>query len=94
MRYGRIVTGRFLSRPNRFIAYCEVDGNIEKCHVKNTGRRVELLTAFGILNGRFPTKEEIVNECNRAYFMQVYESYSGRADPNDMMLRMMEEVLS
>lgn len=45
-------------------------------------------------NQRFPTKEEIVNECIRAYFMQVYESYSGRADPNDMMLRMMEEVLS
>ena len=68
MRYGRIVTGKFLNRPNRFIAYCEIDGSTERCHVKNTGRRVELLTAFGILNGRFPTKEEIVNECIRAYF--------------------------
>ena len=35
-----------------------------------------------------------MNECIRAYFMQVYESYSSKADPNDMMLRMMEEVVS
>ena len=89
-----ISSGIFINRPNRIIAYCEIDGKTEKCHVKNTGRRVELLTAFGILNGRFPTKEEIVNECIRAYFMQVYESYSSKADPNDMMLRMMEEVPS
>ena len=43
MRYGRIVTGRFLRRPNRFIAYCEIDGMEEKVHVKNTGRCKELL---------------------------------------------------
>ncbi len=43
MRYDRIITGRFLNRPNRFIAYCEIDGNVEKCHVKNTGRCKELL---------------------------------------------------
>ena len=34
---------RFLSRPNRFIAYCEVDGAAEVVHVKNTGRCRELL---------------------------------------------------
>ena len=44
MRYENILRGRFLSRPNRFIAYVEVDGHIEKCHVKNTGRCRELLT--------------------------------------------------
>ena len=38
MRYGKIVSGKFLNRPNRFIAYCEIDGKTEKCHVKNTGR--------------------------------------------------------
>lgn len=43
MRYGRIVTGKFLNRPNRFIAYCEIDGSTERCHVKNTGRCRELL---------------------------------------------------
>ncbi|MBQ7305717.1 MAG: DNA/RNA nuclease SfsA, partial [Clostridia bacterium] len=34
---------RFLSRPNRFIALCEVDGASTVCHVKNTGRCKELL---------------------------------------------------
>ena len=47
MRYGRIVGGRFLNRPNRFIAYCEVDGRIEKCHVKNTGTA----TVYGMVDG-------------------------------------------
>ena len=56
-------------------------------------RRLELLRAFGILDGRYPTKDEIVNECIRFYFKQVYERYQGKADPNDMMLRMMEEVV-
>lgn len=43
MRYGNITKGRFLARPNRFIAHVEVKGQIEICHVKNTGRCRELL---------------------------------------------------
>ena len=43
MRYDRVVEGKFLSRPNRFIAKVEVDGNIETVHVKNTGRCKEIL---------------------------------------------------
>ncbi len=43
MRYENIVSGRFLSRPNRFIAHIEIDGKEEICHVKNTGRCRELL---------------------------------------------------
>ena len=43
MRYGHIVAGTFIERPNRFIAYCEIDGKRERCHVKNTGRCEELL---------------------------------------------------
>ena len=35
--------GTFLERPNRFIAYVEIDGNKETVHVKNTGRCAELL---------------------------------------------------
>ena len=46
MTYKNVVKGSFLSRPNRFIAYAEIDGREEKCHVKNTGRCKELL-AFG-----------------------------------------------
>lgn len=43
MVYQNVVEGIFLSRPNRFIAYVEVNGTEEKCHVKNTGRCKELL---------------------------------------------------
>ena len=43
MRYGKMVEGRFLARPNRFIAHIEIDGKTEVCHVKNTGRCRELL---------------------------------------------------
>ena len=44
MRYENVKRGRFISRPNRFIAHVEVDGEIKVCHVKNTGRCRELLT--------------------------------------------------
>jgi len=43
MQYERIKKGIFLSRPNRFVAHVEVDGQMEVCHVKNTGRCKELL---------------------------------------------------
>lgn len=43
MRYANVCEGRFLLRPNRFIAHVEVEGGIEICHVKNTGRCRELL---------------------------------------------------
>lgn len=43
MKYERIETGRFLERPNRFIAYVEILGKRETVHVKNTGRCAELL---------------------------------------------------
>ncbi len=45
MIYKNIVPGVFLSRPNRFIAHIEIDGQDTVCHVKNTGRCRELLTA-------------------------------------------------
>ena len=43
MIYNNIVKGKFISRPNRFIAHVEIDGKLEVCHVKNTGRCKELL---------------------------------------------------
>lgn len=43
MNYQKIVHGRFLSRPNRFIARVEIGGREETVHVKNTGRCRELL---------------------------------------------------
>ena len=44
MNYGQMAPGRFLARPNRFIAHIEIDGRTEVCHVKNTGRCRELLS--------------------------------------------------
>ena len=43
MIYSKIVHGKFIDRPNRFIAHVEVEGKIETVHVKNTGRCRELL---------------------------------------------------
>lgn len=43
MKYENIIKGRFIQRPNRFIAYVDIDGKQEKVHVKNTGRCRELL---------------------------------------------------
>ena len=44
MKYLTVKKGKFITRPNRFIAYVEIDGKEEVCHVKNTGRCKELLT--------------------------------------------------
>ena len=38
-----MVPGRFLARPNRFIAHVEIGGEVQVVHVKNTGRCRELL---------------------------------------------------
>ncbi len=43
MTYSHIVKGRFVSRPNRFIALVEAEGILTQVHVKNTGRCKELL---------------------------------------------------
>ena len=43
MKYRNISQGRFIERPNRFIAYVEINGRKETVHVKNTGRCLELL---------------------------------------------------
>ena len=43
MKYANMTGGRFLARPNRFIAHVEIDGAPQVVHVKNTGRCRELL---------------------------------------------------
>ncbi len=45
MTYADMIPGRFLARPNRFIAHVEIDGQAQTVHVKNTGRCRELLPA-------------------------------------------------
>jgi sugar fermentation stimulation protein A len=44
MKYQNICEGVFIRRPNRFIAEVDIDGKLERVHVKNTGRCRELLT--------------------------------------------------
>ncbi len=43
MKYNNIVKGKFISRPNRFIAIVDIKGKTETVHIKNTGRCKELL---------------------------------------------------
>lgn len=43
MKYNKIITAKFIERPNRFIAYVDIAGERTKVHVKNTGRCKELL---------------------------------------------------
>lgn len=43
MRYGKVLSGRFVERPNRFIALVDTGEGRQVCHVKNTGRCRELL---------------------------------------------------
>lgn len=47
MIYEDIVEGKFVDRPNRFIAHVEINGQVETVHVKNTGRCKELLLPGG-----------------------------------------------
>ena len=43
MKYANMMPGKFLARPNRFIAHVQIDEQTEVVHVKNTGRCRELL---------------------------------------------------
>lgn len=45
MKYEKVIGGRFISRPNRFIAKVEINGAEETVHVKNTGRCRELFVS-------------------------------------------------
>lgn len=49
MKYERIQKAVFIERPNRFIAYVELDGKKETVHVKNTGRCAELLRPGAVI---------------------------------------------
>ena len=67
-------------------------GRVSYSLTDDNRRRLECLTAFGLLDGTSPTRDQIVNESIRQYFLQIYSKYSERADANDYVLKMMEEV--
>ncbi len=64
MKYDHIKMGRFINRPNRFIAHIEIDGQTEICHVKNTGRCKELL---------IPNRAVFVQEANAPHRKTKYD---------------------
>ena len=43
MKYNNMIKAKFIERPNRFVAYCDINEEVEKIHVKNTGKCKELL---------------------------------------------------
>lgn len=49
MQYPNIKKAYFRSRPNRFIAHVELEGEEVVCHVKNTGRCRELLVPGAVV---------------------------------------------
>lgn len=67
MFYKNIKQGKFINRPNRFIANIEIEGKTEVCHVKNTGRCKELLTPNAtifvqeIIGGKRKTKYDLIS---------------------------------
>ena len=55
--YENVIPGRFIARPNRFIAQAETAGEVVSAHVRNTGRCRELL---------LPGSRVILNRAGRA----------------------------
>lgn len=72
------VKGIFKNRPNRFIAEVEIDGEIEKVHVPNTGRCKELLVDGAIVyltksnNPKRKTKYTLHFVINRGELVSIY----------------------
>lgn len=70
MKYNNIYEGIFIKRINRFIAQVEIDGQIEKVHVKNTGRCKELF-----IEGRkiYLQKSDNPNRKTRYSLISIYK---------------------
>lgn len=49
MHYGTVIPGRFVERPNRFVACVETAEGLQTVHVKNTGRCRELLVPDAVV---------------------------------------------
>ena len=58
MKYTNIHKAIFVSRPNRFIAECDLDGERVIAHVKNTGRCRELLVGGATVYLEEPTGKD------------------------------------
>lgn len=96
MKYDEFVSGKFIDRPNRFIAHVEIDGKAETVHVKNTGRCRELL-----LPGVEVGLEKLNNKTRKTAFdlVSVYKDGLGWVNidsqaPNKVVKEWLESGLS
>lgn len=74
MKYLKTLQAKFIDRPNRFIAHVDLNGIVEKVHVKNTGRCKELL-----IKGVTVILEESDNESRKTKYdlIAVYKENFG-----------------
>ena len=79
MKYRNIILGKFIDRPNRFIAHVDIDGCVKTVHVKNTGRCKELLLpeARVVLE-----KSDNPNRKTAYDLIAVYKEKLGKAKPS------------
>ena len=59
LQYGETVLGRFLFRPNRFIAYVEIDGNVDSENGKKMLSELSGMCDKLKVAGRFAPHTEI-----------------------------------
>ncbi|MEG1540971.1 MAG: DNA/RNA nuclease SfsA, partial [Oscillospiraceae bacterium] len=71
LKYSNIRRAVFLDRPNRFIANILLEGEVQICHVKNTGRCRELL---------LPGAEIYVQDCPKPERKTKFDLISVRKD--------------
>jgi len=55
-------------------------------------RRLDILAAFGILEGRKVTREQIVNESIRMYFDVALAAYRDSGSMDETLLELMEKL--
>lgn len=88
MQYKKTVTGKFLDRPNRFIAHVEIEGTIETVHVKNTGRCKELLLPGCIVVLEdFRNRPDFENRKTKFDLIAVYKISDGH-DKHPLLINM------
>lgn len=83
MRYQKIIKGKFIERPNRFIAKVELAGEgIVTVHVKNTGRCKELLLpGVTVILEDFRERPEGQNRKTKFDLIAVYKVYDDKRTP-------------
>lgn len=93
MNYKKIIQGRFIERPNRFIAYVEIIENNKPqtvvVHVKNTGRCKELLLpGVTVILEDFRNRPEGINRKTKFDLIAVYKIYPDHPDKNPLLINM------